>query len=144
MAVDAKGNVRAVPKPEGKKKGGKSPRKAGDRVERIVADTLGEKRTVGSGAFKNTNKNLTGDIEVRDAEGKEYMKLEVKMTGQINTKGERSYTLTMPVLEQMEKEAHDAHELGALVIYFKGGKKYVVMPFDDWHILLEDAKRGRM
>lgn len=134
---------RAVPKPEKKAKGGKSPRAAGNRVERIVAKELGEKRTVGSGAFKNTNKNLTGDIDVRDNEGQEFVKLEVKYSGIVNTKGEKTYPLTTTVLDQMEKEAHDAGELGALVLQFRGGRRYAILSFDDFHNLLELAKLGR-
>ncbi len=136
---------RAVPKPEStkKKKGGNSPKAKGDRVERLVANELGEKRTVGSGAFKNTNKNLTGDIDVRDNEGKEFIKLEVKYSGAVNTKGEKSYVLTTTVLDQMEKEAHDAGELGALVLQYKGGKRYAIIPFADFTSLLELAKLGR-
>lgn len=132
-----------IEKTQTKKKGGLSPRKAGDRVERIVADKLGEKRTVGSGAFKSSNKNLTGDIDVRDNEGKDFIKLEVKMTGSVTTTGDKSYTLTSKVLDQMVKEAEDAHELGALVIHFKGGKEYVAMSFEHWNQLLELAKLGR-
>ena len=134
---------RAVPKPEPKKKGGKSPRAAGNRVERIVADKLGEKRNVGSGAFKNTNKNLTGDIDVRDTEGKDFIKLEVKMSGAVNAKGEKSYTLTEPVLLQCEQEAHAQGELAALAIHYKNGKTWVAMPFVDWEVLVGLAKLGR-
>ena len=85
--------INPVPKPEStKKRGGKSPKDKGSRVERLVAKELGTQRTVGSGAFKQSNKNLTGDMDVRDNEGKEFIKLEVKYSGTINTKGERSYT----------------------------------------------------
>lgn len=134
---------RPDPKPEPKRKGGKSPRAAGNRVEKKIADSLGEKRTVGSGAFKNTNKNLEGDVDIHDLEGRAYVKLEIKMTGQQNTKGEKVYSLSEKVLKQMEEEAHRAGELGALVVHYKNGKTYVVMPFDDWKILLNDAKLGR-
>jgi hypothetical protein len=134
----------AFPKPEGKKKkGGNSPRKAGDRVERKIADTLGEKRNVGSGAFKQTNKNLTGDIDVRDNEGRDYVKMEVKMTGQLNTKGEKVYSLQEKVLKQFVAEAHAAKELAALAVHYKNGDTFVVMPLSDWQRMLEDAKLGR-
>jgi hypothetical protein len=145
-----RGTVFAVPKPERlnkdgtpKKKGGISPRKAGSRVEKIVADKLGEQRTVGSGAFKQSNKNLTGDIDVHDHEGRDFIKLEVKMTGRIDTSGAKSFILTEKVLNQMQEEAEAAKELGALVIHFKGGKQYVCMPFEHWQQLLELAKLGR-
>ena len=124
-------------------KGGTSPRRSGDRVERIIAKDLGEQRTVGSGAFKFSNKNLTGDIDVHDNEGREFVKLEVKASGTINTKGERSYNLTTKVLDQMQDEAESAHELGALILYFKNGRTYTIMPYEHWKELLELAKLGR-
>jgi hypothetical protein len=134
---------RAVPKPEGKKKGGLSPRRKGDRVEREFAKDLGEKRTVGSGAFKNTNKNLTGDMDVRDNEGREFIKCEVKYSGVVNTKGEKVYPLTTTVLDQMEKEATDAGEIGVLLLQYKGGKRYAILSFEHFQSFLELAKLGR-
>lgn len=135
--------ILADPKPTPKKKGGKSPQAAGRRVEKIIADKLGEKRTVGSGAFKNTNKNLTGDVEVRDLDGRDYIKLEVKTTGAVNAKGEKTYSLQEKVLLQMQQEAELAGELGALVIHYKNGQSYVLMPFPHWMSMLSDAKLGR-
>lgn len=136
--------INPVPKPlPTKKRGGTSPRAKGDRVERLVAKDLGEQRTVGSGAFKYSNKNLTGDIDVRDNEGRDFVKLEVKYSGQVNAKGEKSYVLTTSVLDQMEKEAHDAGELGALVLQYKGGKRYAIMTFEDFQKIIELAKLGR-
>lgn len=132
----------SVPKGEKKARGGLSPRRAGDRVERLVAKELGEKRNVGSGAFKNTNKNLTGDLDIHDNNGKAIIKLEVKYTGQIDTKGEKVYPLTTKVLEQMEKEAHDAGEIGALTLQFKGGKRYEILQHDDFLKLVELARLG--
>jgi hypothetical protein len=130
-------------KPPPKKRGGKSPQQAGRRIERVIATKLGEKPTVGSGAFKSSNKNLTGDVDVRDNEGKDYVKLEIKMTGAVNAAGDKVYALQEKVLKQMEEEAHANRELGALVIHYKNGKQYVVMPFADWMSMLEDAKLGR-
>lgn len=130
-------------KPPPKKKGGKSPQASGKRFERIVAKDLGEQRTVGSGAFKYSNKNLTGDIDTHDNEGRAYIKLELKVTGQVNTAGEKVFSLKEAVLKQMEDEAHAAKELGALVFHYKNGKTYVVMSYDDWKIMLHDAKLGR-
>lgn len=132
-----------IPKGEKKARGGLSPRRAGDRVERLVAKELGEKRNVGSGAFKNTNKNLTGDIDIHDNDGKPFVKLEVKYTGQIDTKGAKVYPLTTKVLDQMEKEAHEAGEIGALTLQFKGGKRYEILLHEDFLQLVEWAKLGR-
>ena len=134
---------RPDPKPPSTKKGGKSPQRAGKRVEKIVATQLGEKPTVGSGAFKGGNKNLTGDIDVRDNDGRDWIKLEVKMTGAVNAGGDPVYSLNAKVLKQMEDEAHAAGELAGLVVHYKGGKQYVVMPFDDWKLLIADAKLGK-
>lgn len=135
-----------VPKPEPtpkKSKGGLSPRKKGDRAELAIAKDFGERRTPGSGAFKNTNKNLEGDIDIRDNEGVPFIKLEIKYTGQVDTTGAKSYNLTTKVLDQMEKEAVEAHELGALIIHYKGGKKYAVIPYEHFKSLVELAKMGR-
>lgn len=134
---------RSIPKDAKKPRGGLSPKRSGTRVEREVAKKLGEKRTVGSGAFKQSNKNLTGDIDIHDNEGKPFVKLEVKYTGSVTTKGEKSYTLTTGVLDQMEKEAHEANELGALILQFKGGKRYAIVSFDDFTKIIELAKLGR-
>lgn len=137
--------IRPVPKPAStKSKGGKSPRAKGDRAEREIGKLLGEKRTVGSGAFKNTNKNLEGDMDVRDKNGKEFIKLEIKYTGSLTTTGEKSYTLTEKVCKQMIEEAHAAGELGALVVHFKNGKKFVLMEVNDWHKLVELARIGNV
>ena len=132
----------AIPKGEKKVRGGLSPRRAGDRVERLVAKELGEKRNVGSGAFKQTNKNLTGDLDIRDNKGREFIKLEIKYTGQVTTKGEKVYPLTTKVLEQMEREAHDAGEIGALTLQFKGGKRYEILTHQDFLKLVELARIG--
>ena len=136
---------RAVPKPEStkKKRGGTSPRKAGERVEREVAKDLGAQRTVGSGAFKNSNKNLTGDVDVRDNEGRDYVKLEIKMTGATNAEGDKVYSLKEKVLKQCADEAHAAGELAGLVVHYKNGTRWVLMPLADWAVMLEDAKLGR-
>lgn len=137
------GKVKIQPILKDGKRGGKSPRRSGDRVEKIVARDLGEQRTVGSGAFKQSNKNLTGDIDIHDNEGKAFVKLEVKYSGTVTTKGEKCYTLTTGVLEQMEKEAHEAGELGALIVQFKRGKRYAIVSWDDFHRMVELAKLGQ-
>lgn len=131
-----------VPEKGIRKKGGKSPRRTGDRVERLVAKELGEQRNVGSGAYKNSNKNLTGDLDIRDTKGRAFIKVEVKYTGQVTTKGEKVYPLTTTVLEQMEKEAHDVGEIGVLTLQFKGGKKYEIMTHEDFLTLVDLARAG--
>lgn len=136
-----------VPKPEpGKKKGGAGPRKSGARVERIVAKALGGERIPGSGAIKNSNKDLTGDVEIRDADNRPMLKLEVKASGEIHTSGSKSYSLQKKTLEQMLKEATDANQLGALLIHFKGDtldQGYTIMSTRQFQELVEMAKLGR-
>jgi hypothetical protein len=118
MAIDY--SLLAIPKPEPKKKGGKGPRRSGDRVERMVAKNLGGSRTPGSGAIKDSNRNLTGDVEVPDALGRFFLKMEVKASGIISAKGEKNYSLSKKVLDQMFNEAEASKELGMLWIHFKG------------------------
>ena len=127
------------------KRGGKGPRRSGDRVERMVAKEIGGSRNPGSGAFKNTNKDLTGDVSVNDADNKPLMKIEVKACGTLNTKGEKSYALSKAVLDQMVKEAEDGNQLGSLFLHFKGESLddgYAIMLVRHWKQLLELAKLG--
>ena len=148
MAIyDKDGNVVIQPiTKEGKKRGGKSPRQSGNRVEKLVARNLGGERTVGSGAFKNTNHNLTGDMEIYDNEKAPFIKFEVKASGALSAAGEKSFVMKKDVLDQMVKEAKDAGELGALFLHFKGQSiedGYVIMQNKDWKEYLELAKLGR-
>ena len=129
-----------------KKKGGKGPRRSGDRVEKIVARNLGGERTIGSGAFKNTNHNLTGDVEVYDNERQPFIKLEVKASGIISANGEKVYSLAKSTLDQMVREADEAKEIGAMFLHFKGQSVedgYIIMQNRHWKELLELAKLGR-
>jgi hypothetical protein len=108
-----------VPKPEpGKKKGGKAPKQAGNRVERQVAKQYGGERTPGSGAIKHSSKNLTGDVEVKLPT--EQIKFEVKYSGSLTSTGLKTFPMTLKVLTQMINEACEAHQLGALHIQYKG------------------------
>lgn len=130
---------------ENKKKGGLGPRKSGDRVERMVAKQTGGQRNIGSGAFKNTNKNLEGDVDIPDADGRPLVKLEVKASGVISAKGERTYALSKSVLDQMVREAEMNKEIGALWLHFKGQtleEGYLIMQARDWLRFLELAKLG--
>ena len=129
-----------------KTKGGSAPRRSGNRVERLVAKSLGGERTVGSGAYKHTNHNLTGDVEVRDNEGRDWLKLEVKATGAVTSKGEKSYCIKLTELEQMQREAHEANEKGALIFHFKGQpieKAWAILSMEDLKELIDEAKLGR-
>lgn len=129
-----------------KPKGGAGPRRSGNRVERLVAQSIGGERTVGSGAYKHSNRNLTGDVEVRDNEGRDFLKLEIKASGTISAKGEKSYSIKQPELKQMKDEAEANKELGALIFHFKGESienSWVIMPYSHFKEMVEDAKLGR-
>ena len=128
------------------KKGGKSPRRAGDRVERMIATETGGQRNPGSGAFKGTNKNLEGDVDIPDADGRPLVKLEVKMREPaVTTQVEKTIAFPISVLDQMVKEAETANEIGGLWIHVKGRPLedgYLVMSARHWLRFLELAKLG--
>lgn len=129
-----------------KKKGGSGPRTSGNRIERLVAKSLDGERTPGSGAYKHTNRNLTGDVEIPDNEGKNFVKLEVKATGAVSASGEKSYTIKQSELKQMQREADEAHELGALVFHFKGESienAWAIVSMKTLKEFIEDAKFAR-
>jgi hypothetical protein len=143
MALDKEGRVLSVPKPEKKSKTkSKSPpsktidmdevikkeerrkqnnlnRQFGKATERAVAKQVGGERTPMSGAIKHSNRNLTGDIEVKDAGGRDFLKIEVKATSTIDVKGDKMFTVRRSVLEQANKEAEEAGEIGCVVFHFK-------------------------
>jgi hypothetical protein len=143
VAVDQEGMPRSVPKPQGKPKGGKTPRKYGDSVERAVAKATSGKRVPMSGAAKAF---ATGDVEIPDASGKPFLKLEVKARGTINSKGEKSITFTKPVIDQAKREAEAVGELAVLWGHYKGESTVegvAAMPVSHFLQLMELAKLGR-
>lgn len=121
-------------------------RNFGKSVERQVAKIVGGERTPMSGAVKNSNRNLTGDVEVKDALGRDFMKLEVKGTSNSTPKGDKTFTLKKSVLDQTFYEAEEAHEIGALYIHWKGGsyeqEDYVILESKHFIRLIELAKLG--
>lgn len=136
--------INPVPKPTSeKKRGGKSPKEKGTRLEREIAKKFGGERTPMSGAAKYSNRNLTGDVEIPDADGKPLIKIEAKYSGSINANGEKCYSLTQKVLKQMTQEAIEAHELGALYFRFKNDVQgYAILTHEHFHELVELAKLG--
>jgi hypothetical protein len=90
----------------------------GKAVERQVAKIVGGERTPGSGAFKFSNRNLTGDVQVNDALGRGLCKIECKGTSIISAKGGKTFTLRKSVLQQAMKEADDQGEIGVVWIHF--------------------------
>jgi hypothetical protein len=120
-------------------------RQAGKRAEQRVAKDLGGERTPLSGAVKYSNRNLTGDVEVRNAKGRDFMKIEVKNTAQFTASGEKSFTIKLPVIEQCLKEAHEAHEIAAVAFTFKGdGRIFYIFGGEDIRELVELAKLGAL
>jgi hypothetical protein len=93
-------------------------RNYGKDVERSVAKKVGGERTPGSGAFKFSNRNLTGDVQVNDALGRGLCKIECKGVSVISAKGEKTFTLKKSVLDQAFKEADVQGESGVVWIHF--------------------------
>lgn len=154
----------AVPKPESTKKKSKTTktinqdavnekrrqqnnanRQFGKYAERKVAKAVGGERTPLSGAAKYSNRNLTGDVEVRDGLGRDFMKIEVKSSAVVDAQGQKSFTIKLPVLQQAFREAHEAHEIGCVAFTFKGdGHIYYIFSDEDIHELIEKAKLGAL
>jgi hypothetical protein len=155
-----------VPKPEGGKKGkSKTPTKTvgtiaaderaaqnnrnrnfGKAVERKVADLTGGHRTPMSGAIKHSNWNLTGDVEVKDASGRDFLKIECKGTSTITPKGDKTFSLKKSVLDQAVKEAEDVGEIGVLYVHWANANyehdDYVILKNAHFLRFLELAKIG--
>src|SRR6478735_277456 len=93
----------------------------GKAVERQVAKVVGGERTPGSGAFKNSNRNLTGDVQVNDELGRGLCKIECKGVSVISAKGEKTFTLKKSVLDQAFQEADKQGEIGLLWIHWFNG-----------------------
>lgn len=93
-------------------------RQFGKSVERNVAKLVGGERTPGSGAFKLSNRNLTGDVEVRDNAGNGLAKFECKGVSVITPSGDKTFTMKKSVLDQAFSEAHAAHEIPIVFIHW--------------------------
>ena len=112
-------------------------RNFGKAVEREVAALVGGERTPGSGAFKHSNRNLTGDVEVRDGLGRGLAKIECKGVSVITPSGERTFTLKRHVLDQAFQEADIQREIPVVWVHWHQGR-YV----DDAVIVPADPKSG--
>jgi hypothetical protein len=136
--------ITPVPKPT--KSGGRTPKEVGKRAEREVAKKLGGDRIPGSGALKKGPRDLTGDVQIPDADGRPYIKAEVKVCGTLDALGRKSFRVTWEVVDQMIREAETAGQLGILDVHFKGesyGHDLIVMKAAHFQQFLEDAKAGR-
>lgn len=121
--------------------GGKTPRNIGNRAERLVAKYLDGQRVVGSGAYKFSNKNLLGDVDIQ-VDGRDYLKVEVKATGRSHETRGQYYVVTEKVLNQMEREAEQYQQLGCLWIHFKNSTPsadFVIFPLYHAIRLVADA-----
>ena len=149
-----------VPKPESTKKKSKANPKAdrsraeinnanrqyGKRAEREVAKRTGGERTPGSGAIKNSNKQLEGDVRVRDAKNKrDAFVIECKTCATLTPAGDHSFTLKKSVLDQMVKEADMGGAVGLLYLKWKGAQfedDYVIFKASHFYRFLDWAKVG--
>lgn len=142
---DGKWVNQSFPKPEKKAKGGKSPRQRGNSFERQVAKEWGGTRVPMSGAVKNSVHNLKGDVTVPDANGHAYLLVECKLSGVLNTKGDKVYLLAKAALVQSYEEAKSQNQLGAFRLHFANDSlddDWVIVKNDMFKILLEHAKKG--
>lgn len=143
----AKGGQRAAPKDGQRAEINNANRKFGRKVEQAVAKMTGGDRTPLSGAAKQSNRNLTGDVEVEDALGRPMLKIECKGTAGITPSGEKTFTLKKSVLDQMVEEADAASEIGCVWLHWKNGEygkdDYVIVASRHFLQLLEWAKVGR-
>jgi hypothetical protein len=115
----------------------------GKETERRVAKKVGGERIPMSGAIKQGNFNLTGDVRVRDALNNNMMKLEIKASSSISAKGEKQINIKLDWLKQMVQEAREAHEIGALTFHFKGeSEEWYIFTEKDILDLIELAKLG--
>lgn len=108
-------------------------RQRGKQTEREVAKRTGGFRVPGSGAIKNSVKNLEGDVRVMSEDGtREFLVIECKTTAQLTKKGERVFTVKRKVVDQMVTEANLVRAVGALFIHWQHNS------FDDDYVLFED------
>lgn len=121
-------------------------RNFGKNTERTVAKLSGGQRTPMSGAIKNSNYNLTGDVEVKDASGRDFVKIEVKGTSTITPTGDKTYTIKKSVLDQATAEAEAVGEIGLTYLHWLNANyeadDYVIFKSNHFFRLLELAKIG--
>jgi len=84
-------------------------------------DMLKGQRVFGSGAFPG----LDGDVDLVEMLG------ECKLRGTVNTRGEKTFSITKTMLEGIKKEANNT-KIPVLPFKFKGDKNtYIVFDYDD-------------
>jgi len=129
-----------VPKPEPKIKGGKKPKQAGTRYERLFTTKHGGRRVVGSGAFGLVDPALKGDIRIRIGD-RDYL-LEAKSLNKINGRGEKIVNFPLSFLEKITLEAQTTGDIPGLVYHPRGSREeYLVVKFEFFKELIEDYVR---
>ena len=122
-------------------------RKRGKSAEREIARLLGGEVVAGSGAIKNSNKNLLMDVQVRDAlNQRDIIAVEVKSTAAISAKGERSFNLKKSVLDQAFSEADKMEMIGLLWVHWVnlryGTDDYQIWRSEDSVRIIDFARWG--
>lgn len=122
-------------------------RKYGRSVEQQVAKLTGGERTPGSGAIKNSVKNLEGDVRIQIPDtNRDFVVIECKATSTITPSGDRSYTLKKSVLDQMMREAEiSSNTVGLVFLKWKNlpyTDDFVIFSSRHFFRFLEWAKEG--
>lgn len=118
----------------------------GKSIEREVAKLTGGSRVPGSGAFKQSVHNLTGDVEIFDDQGRVIMRVECKGTSAITPKGDKSFVLKKSVLDQAKKEAEATNVVGVVWVHWRDAEykkdDYVIIPSAHFLQLVDWARTG--
>ncbi len=128
-------------KPPPKIKGGKKPKDAGRRFERQIASKYGGQRVVGSGAFGPVDPALVGDVRIPVGHLKLLAEAK-KRAPKINMRGEKSITLSVDMLDKIEREARIGGEVDILIFGVKGRTtEWAVIQWDKLYAMLQDYER---
>lgn len=121
-------------------------RQRGKTLEREVAKRTGGERTPGSGAIKNSVKNLEGDVRVRDADNRrDALVIECKSCSTLSPDGDHTFTLKRNVLEQATKEADLIGAIGLVYLHWVGANyndDYVIFKAEHFYRWLDLARTG--
>lgn len=127
-------------KPEPKIRGGKKPKEAGIRYERLFTQKHGGKRVIGSGAFGHVDPALKGDIAITIGD-KDYL-LESKSLNKISGRGEKIVNFPLSFLEKITLEADSMGRIPGLIYHPKGStEEYLFVRFSWFKELVEDYVR---
>lgn len=125
-------------KPPPKIKGGKKPKDSGRRFERQIASKYGGTRVVGSGAFGEVDPVLKGDVRIPIGSLKLLSEAK-KRAPKINMKGEKSITLSVDMLDKIQKEAAVTGEVDILIFGVKGrSTEWAIIEWPKLYDMLRD------